>query len=52
MIDEQSFWVGGAFVDFHKNVTYLLHNVAGGTGVKWRKGAEIGQTIGLGSDDF
>lgn len=35
-----------------KYVTYLLHRVAVGIRVKWRKGAEIGQTIGLGSDDF
>jgi len=52
VIDEQSFWVDGAFVDFHKNVTYLIHSMVVGVWVKRRKGAEIGRTIGLGSDDF
>ena len=42
----------GLIVIFTKNVTYLLHGVAGGIGVKWRKWAENWQTIGLGSDDF
>ena len=46
------FGTSGAIGIFTKNVTYLLHGVAVGIGVKWWKGAEIGQTIGLGSDDF
>ena len=33
--------------DFYKYVTYLLHRVVVGVCVKWRKVAEIGQTIGL-----
>lgn len=37
---------------FYKNVTYLLHSMAFVIKVKWRKGLEIGRTIGLGSDDF
>ena len=37
---------------FTKNVTYLIHSMVVGAGVKWRKGAGIGRTIGLGSDDF
>lgn len=43
---------GDATAIFHKNVTYLLHSMAVGIRVKRRKGAGIGQTIGLGSDDF
>lgn len=35
-----------------KNVTYLLHSMEFSIRVKWRKGLEIGRTIGLGSDDF
>ena len=46
------FEAGDATAIFHKNVTYLLHSMAFGMRVKWRKGAEIGRTIGLGSDDF
>ena len=46
------FEAGDATAIFHKNVTYLLHGVVVGMGAKWRKGAEIGQTIGLGSNDF
>lgn len=46
------FEAGDATAIFHKNVTYLLHRVVVGARVKWRKGAEIGRTIGLGSDDF
>lgn len=37
---------------FTKNVTYLLHRVAVSAKAKRRKGAGIGRTIGLGSDDF
>jgi len=46
------FEAGDATAIFHKNVTYLLHRVVVGTMVKWQKGAEIGRTIGFGSDDF
>lgn len=46
------FGTGDATAIFHKNVTYLLHRVVVGVWVKRRKGAEIGRTIGLGSDDF
>ena len=46
------FEAGDATAIFHKNVTYLLHRVVIGVRVKWRKEAEIGQTTGLGSDDF
>ena len=41
-----------ATVIFTKSVTYLLHSMEFSIRVKWRKGAEIGRTIGLGSDDF
>ena len=43
---------GDATAIFHKNVTYLLHSMAFGMRVKWRIGAEIRRTIGLGADDF
>lgn len=46
------FEAGDATAIFTKNVTYLLHSMVVGTRVKWRKGAGIWQTIGLGSDDF
>ena len=33
-------------------VTYLLHNIAVAIGIKRCELAEIGRTIGFGSDDF
>lgn len=44
--------MGDATAIFHKNVTYLIHSMVVGVLAKWREGAEIGRTIGSGSDDF
>ena len=46
------FGTSGAIGIFTKNVTYLLHSSAFSVRVKRQKPAEIGRTIGLGSDDF
>ena len=45
-------FIGRSKEIFTKNVTCLLHSMTVGVGIKWQEVAEIGQTIGLGSDDF